>query len=734
MNCKRERNIKISILFAIYTLYAIVVLLSDWIDLCCYITGFPQASIVSRIIIVFICTLIVYSLRSKIEIICIKKSLTYWLGVSSIILLGIFKGIVPDTSADVMNYHLLAQSPGFMHNFSYNIAPGGFQLFGFALPDRMFYLPRILLGYRMGTIFGSIVLIIIYTQVYEIIKNLLDENIAIYWGKASGAWKHIAWLLTQEGILAFLVVMTHDVALQFGTYMVDLFGIPFALELLKILLFQDTEKRQNHVYAAFLCGMLFCMKMTNIVYVFPLLCIYLYRYRKQITIKDFAISFFTAVLPVCVYLIYNIAETGNPVFPYYNKLFQSVYFPIENFKDMRWGPESIKDYLFWPVYLLFRPDYRQSEIPNKWTIGSIGIWMAVIWKLATIITRKRNLKKTKHYEQMTVLCLVFVISYVLWILTTGHIRYFILGYIIGGIVLIQFVSMWLARIKHVYRIIGTALLFCFAIGPVAYISADLMGYEWSWRTLDMYNDNIDKVFHDYQFTSTEQSEQIDAFLMNDEAIGSLAYQINKEVPIIFNRYVHDRLTGSIQKNDLQQIDAMFSKGLQIYDIHSVSIEDLDIYIDKLSEYGLKIVDLEWLDGHLSGRDNFMLVQLGKGQNILRYASTENQDTIYIDPQTSRIEVEFCGGLINNFGWFQQAIDNAQLQVIISDGSAVIEQDTIKIEEEEFYKLKYALDLKEKHTLKIEFKITDGHGVEQESIEPYHFAIVSTNTENCSVHS
>ena len=74
------------------------------------------------------------------------------------------------------------------------------------------------------------------------------------------------------------------------------------------------------------------------------------------------------------------------------------------------------------------------------------------------------------------------------------------------------------------------------------------------------------------------------------------------------------------------------------------------------------------------------------------------------------------------------------QVIISDGSAVIKQDTIKIEEEEFYKLKYALDLKEKHTLKIEFKITDGNGVEQESIEPYHFAIVSTNTENCSVHS
>ena len=45
--------------------------------------------------------------------------------------------------------------------------------------------------------------------------------------------------------------MTHDVALQFGTYMVDLFGIPFALELLKILLFQDTEKKTEPCVCCF---------------------------------------------------------------------------------------------------------------------------------------------------------------------------------------------------------------------------------------------------------------------------------------------------------------------------------------------------------------------------------------------------------------------------------------------------------------------------------------------------
>ena len=703
-----ENKLEISIIFAIYLLYAIAISLSDWIDLFCFILQWPQASVISRIIVLIACGSITYIMRNRVIIIRERKDIVYWLGVFSILVLGIIKGIVPDTSTDVMKYHLIAQNPGFMHNFSYNIAPGDFQLFGFPLPDRMFYLPRFLLGYRMGTIFGSMVLIIIYTQIYEIIKELLDENIAICREKAVGAWKYIIWITTQEGT--------------------------FALELLKILLCQDTEKKQNHVYVAFLCGMLFCIKMTNIVYVVPLLCIYLYRYRKQITIKDFVISFFTAILPVCVYLIYNMIETGNPVFPYYNKLFQSVYFPIENFKDTRWGPETIKDYLLWPIYLIFRPGYRQSEIPNKWAIGSIGIWIAVIWKVVTIFPCKNNVKKNKQYKQMTVLCLVFVISYVLWIVTTGHIRYFILGYMVGGIIFIQFVSTCFTRLKYHCYIVATILLGIFAIGPVANISADLMGYEWSWRTLDKYKGNVTKVFSDYQFANVEQSEKIDAFLMNDGSKGSFAYQINKNVPIIFNGYVHNRLANEQQEIALKKIDTMFDEGLNIYDMFYVAEGDFETHIEKLNEYGLKLMNLEWLNGHLIDSNNLVLMKLGKGKNTYCYASVLNREELYIEPQTSRIEVEFCGGLINNFGWFQQAIDNAQLQVIISDGSTIIKQDAIEIEEEEFYKLKYALDLKEKHTLKIEFKITDGNGVEQESIEPYHFAIVSTNTENCSVHS
>ena len=72
-------------------------------------------------------------------------------------------------------------------------------------------------------------------------------------------------------------------------------------------------------------------------------------------------------------------------------------------------------------------------------------------------------------------------------------------------------------------------------------------------TLDKYKCNVTKVFSDYQFASIEQSEKIDAFLMNDGSKGSFAYQINKNVPIIFNDYVHNRLANKQQEIALKKI-------------------------------------------------------------------------------------------------------------------------------------------------------------------------------------
>lgn len=92
LNENKSEKMKISIIFAIYLLYAIAILLSDWIDLFCFILKWPQASVISRVIVLIACGSITYIMRKRVIIIRERKDIVYWLGVFSILALGIIRG------------------------------------------------------------------------------------------------------------------------------------------------------------------------------------------------------------------------------------------------------------------------------------------------------------------------------------------------------------------------------------------------------------------------------------------------------------------------------------------------------------------------------------------------------------------------------------------------------------------------------------------------------------------
>ena len=70
---------------------------------------------------------------------------------------------------------------------------------------------------------------------------------------------------------------------------------------------------------------------------------------------------------------------------------------------------------------------------------------------------------------------------------------------------------------------------------------------------------------------------------------------------------------------------MFDEGLNIYDMFYAAEGDFETHIEKLNEYGLKLMNLEWLNGHLIDSNNLVLMKLGKGQNTYCYASALNQE-------------------------------------------------------------------------------------------------------------
>ena len=60
------------------------------------------------------------------------------------------------------------------------------------------------------------------------------------------------------------------------------------------------------------------------------------KIRKDITVPLF-LSCLAAGAVQLRFILYTIQSVRKPGFPYYNTIFQSEYYPIENFKDRRWG-------------------------------------------------------------------------------------------------------------------------------------------------------------------------------------------------------------------------------------------------------------------------------------------------------------------------------------------------------------------------------------------------------------
>ena len=81
-------------------------------------------------------------------------------------------------------------------------------------------------------------------------------------------------------------------------------------------------------------------------------------------------------LPVAPHALLLLAKTGNPVFPYFNELFASPYYPRVDIKDGRWGPSSAVEALGWPLLSAFRPE-RLSEFAA--TTGRLALgWLAAL--------------------------------------------------------------------------------------------------------------------------------------------------------------------------------------------------------------------------------------------------------------------------------------------------------------------------------------------------------------------
>ena len=227
--------------------------------------------------------------------------------------------------------------------------------------------------------------------------------------------------------------------------------------------------------------------MTNIIYVVPLILLYIFLYRKELSPGIFAASLACGLLPVSIYLIHDLIMTGNPVFPYFNTIFDSLYFPDIDFRDDRWGGESLTEKLLWPLLLIFDPGSRKTELPPSFTLPFLSGWIALAVCALSFI---RGKLKTEGSETCSakaslqgsgflgVLGFFIVLSSLLWSFTTGHSRYYMgteLVLLLAGVISADL----LLRGKILKKLIAVLIFMSMIPGPFINGFQAVTGPDWN---------------------------------------------------------------------------------------------------------------------------------------------------------------------------------------------------------------------------------------------------------------
>jgi len=681
--------------FVLYFTYACVIWLCDALDLSCFLMGLPQATWISRVLAALAAAIGCLLLKDRI---CIRRGtrpdILYFAGCAVILGFCVYKGVIPDLSTDVKKYHLLVQEPGFLSMTSEPFFfAGGFQYYGFRWADRLFYPFRWLLGLRMGTIFGGLVNVLVFTQMRSLLSALYGEKLKAVRESCSRWFRQpaVPGALFTESVLAFAITMTYDVWLQSGGYMVDCIAIPLMMEAMHILL---TKKEQKHagemVWFATLCGCYFAMKMTHVVYAAPMILVYLIKYRKHFSLKRFVCAFAAAIVPVSIYLLYAYADTGNPVFPYFNTVFQSPFFRIGDFKDPRWGPQNLKDTLIWPLISAFGDRGRMSEIPNEYVLGLKGLMAVLLFRMITVFWQKRE-------QQSELLAVVFGCA-LLWSATTGHVRYFIFGYMLIGVVFAGFAAESLYNRKWICSLFSAGLICILLMTSVKYMESIESGREWAWRNNlneDLFSENLKWVFRDRGSAENAQPKDkpVSAILLNTSENGGVAHLLYPDAAIVSELSLHSiGARSEVVDRQVDTIDGYLAEG-GTYDLVIPKVNGLEWekHFLRMTEKGYRITEIVWPDTCFVREQAVALLGLEKmedgGANLLYTANEENNR---VPAPNEKIQFSACVSLNQTRGHWAER--NSMFCLIASDGEKTEQVYSSPIRERSTVYVDQTLDL------------------------------------------
>ncbi len=552
-------------------------MISTWIlDLFTYL--FNINYIVGLILSLGLTSILHFLIHKKINItLDIKKE-----DIIFFVLLGlifIITIVYPDRSFDTINYHLYLQENPFGNKITFDFFAGkNLNSFSYAFPDRLFYIFRFILGYRLGVVLNYLIVIALYYMVKDIIGKLTKM-------------KELPLV-----IISSLIVTTVSVIDIVDSYYIDLVSLVILFEAFRIIFTSKLDGNNNILYGyiGLLFGLAFAAKISNAFTLIGLFIIFIIKNRtfyKTLNIKNILITLLMFILPFSIYMIYTYISTGNPFFPFYNTIFKSEYFGLWNWMDTRFGPHSFIETILWPIIGALRPGRvnDQAIVEPLWAYGYIISIMYVGYYLFKYI-RKENVNKEKLGFFLST-----ILIYLLWSkFQLGYSRYGLIALVLGGIAIYTYIyDIFKNKKILLISLIIPLMLYNFTVNVRHYMS-----YSEDW----IFNNYFNDVTGEYKFNLTNLfsrgNEEI--LEMDKDSVwtifycnAGLAQMVNPNIPII------NVANGADNDYTKEIMNDKIDNASHIYTL--VDSLDLANFIDSINNYDFKIVSVKQLTSSILKR-------------------------------------------------------------------------------------------------------------------------------------
>jgi hypothetical protein len=394
----------------------------------------------------------------------------FWLIVAlPLFVIYMMRAAFPDTSFDVLDYRLMNGERA-LRGFPFiggDFFPARFPFN--PAPDMVTGIARHVLGYRLGTVINYFVLLWTGT----ILNRLLARYITQAWLRCLGV---------------LLILLTEHALFLINNYMVDLLALPLLLEAARLStqVNGDTQTRTSVRVGLFL-GASVAFKLTNLAFALPIFLAYVYSFiragAQQNRGRHLLFLVLSFVAPLFPFTLYIYLQTRNPIFPLYNKIFQSPFWPTTELAGKRWGPivddprfDDLRwwEVLIWPLLLPFKVENTAGDLGRH----AGRICLAFIASLITLMFAKNN-------REVRALAFIGAAGAVLWSSISGMHRYGIYLELIGGVALFYLLSQLFhltvkkpdVRAVSVLRATVVAVLVAQSIVSCAYVYR----FEWGSR-------------------------------------------------------------------------------------------------------------------------------------------------------------------------------------------------------------------------------------------------------------